>query len=124
MRDGPGWNAVVSCLAGSSRPWATHASLLVVNLRQVQVEDTDWEYSEFADYDLGQAVAHMTIQAHAMGLGCRQFRAFDKEALTIELAVPTHWEILTMTAIGAVPTTAQRGPRASARERDIAWPRH
>lgn len=54
----------------------TTATLLVVNLCHVRVEDTDWDYSEFAGYGLGQAVAHMTIQAHSMGLACRQFRAF------------------------------------------------
>jgi hypothetical protein len=26
------------------------------------------EYSEFSRYDLGQAVAHMTLQAQALGL--------------------------------------------------------
>lgn len=24
-----------------------------------------WAYSDFADYDLGQSVAHLTLQAHA-----------------------------------------------------------
>nr|WP_306237691.1 MULTISPECIES: nitroreductase family protein [unclassified Ornithinimicrobium] len=123
LRDGVGWDAVLGAVAGSSRPWATQASMLVVNLAHVQVEDTDWEFSEFSVYDLGQAVAHMTIQAHAMGLGCRQFRAFDKEVLTAELAVTAHWEILTMTAVGAVPVGADRGPGAGVREPDITWPR-
>lgn len=50
---------------GAVRPrrGAPSASLLVVNLAHVEVEDAPgWEYSEFARYDLGQAVAHMTIQ--------------------------------------------------------------
>lgn len=47
-----GWAAVLGCVAASSRPWATQASLLVVNLCHVRVEDTDWEFSEFAQYDL------------------------------------------------------------------------
>ena len=48
--------------------WAPGASLIVVNVAHVFVEETDgWEYSEFSRYDLGQAVAHMTIQGLAMG---------------------------------------------------------
>jgi hypothetical protein len=54
-------------LTGSSAAWAPSASLLVANLCHRYVEGTDWEYSEFADYDLGQAVAH-TLQAQALGL--------------------------------------------------------
>ena len=63
----------MDCLAGSSRPWASQAGLLVVNMSHLSVAGTDWDFSEFAQYDLGQAVAHMTIQAHSMGLACRQF---------------------------------------------------
>nr|WP_237723918.1 nitroreductase family protein [Dermacoccus nishinomiyaensis] len=94
-----------------------------MNLSHVYVEDTDWEFSEFSIYDLGQAVAHMTIQAHSMGLSCRQFRAFDKDAVGRLLEVPPHWDVVTMTAIGRAPSEAERGPRASQRETAIAWPR-
>lgn len=79
MRGSDGHAALVAHLAGSSAAWAPSAALLVVNLSHTRVEDTEWEYSEFSQYDLGQAVAHMTIQAQSMGLACRQFRAFDRE---------------------------------------------
>lgn len=116
-------SALVQHLAGSSTPWAPAATLLVVNLAHTRVEDTDWEYSEFSQYDLGQAVAHMTIQAQSMGLACRQFRAFDREAVTRLLEVPDHWDVMTMTAIGRAAPTAERGPRASTREASVVWPR-
>jgi nitroreductase len=76
---------------------------LVANLSHRLVEDTDWDYSEFAQYDLGQAVAHMTLQARALGLQARQFRAFDREALAAEFDVPSHWEPTTMCALGRSP---------------------
>ena len=66
---------LVHHLASSSAQWAPTASLLVANLSHRLVEDTDWDYSEFALYDLGQAVAHMTVQARALGLYVRQFRS-------------------------------------------------
>jgi hypothetical protein len=65
----------------------------------------------------------MTIQAHAMGLSCRQFRAFDQDALTALLHVPDHWQVMTMTAIGRAAPTAQRGPGTGMREANILWPR-
>ena len=87
-------------LARSAAQWAPDAGLLVVAMAHRFVEDTEFEYSEFADYDLGQAVAHLTIQAQAMGLACRQFRAFDLDALTADLAPAAGWHVVSMIAVG------------------------
>jgi nitroreductase len=118
-------------LAGSSRPWAADASVLIANLAHRYVQDTTWEYSEFSLYDLGQAVAHMTIQAQALGLFARQFRAFNRDALHADFAVPEHGEIATITAIGR-PAGAASSESASDAERplgrqrraleDLLWP--
>jgi nitroreductase len=94
---------LVPHLARSSSAWAPGASLLMANLCHRHVAGTDWEYSEFAAYDLGQAVAHLTFQATALGLAVRQFAAFDREAVTREFAVAGHWQVTTMSAIGRVP---------------------
>jgi nitroreductase len=102
-RGTPGHDALLARLAPSSRRWAPSASALVVNLAHATVEDTDWQFSEFSHYDLGQAVAHMTVQASALGLSCRQFRAFDLDGLTGDLDVPPGWSVVTMTAIGQAP---------------------
>lgn len=115
-------------LAPSSLRWAADASVLVVNLAHLYVDETDWEYSEFARYDLGQAVAHMTIQALSMGLGTHQFRAFDRDAITREFDVPSSWEAASMTAIGR-PGRVSDGAKNSGTTRDrlsraeITWAR-
>ncbi len=117
---------LVRHLAASSARWAPTASLLVANLSHRYVADTDWDYSEFSQYDLGQAVAHMTLQAQALGLAVRQFRAFDRASVTAEFGVPDHWEVTTMSAIGRVPTTAGVPSRDAGRRRrslqQILWP--
>lgn len=118
-------------LTGSSAPWASTASLLIANLAHRFVEGTDWEYSEFSLYDLGQAVAHMTLQAESLGLSARQFRAFDRGGLTVDFAVPGHWEVTTMVAVGRpavadAPAPVVEMASSSARQRravsDILWP--
>jgi len=116
-------------LARSSARWAPSASILVINLCHRYVEDTDWEYSEFSLYDLGQAVAHMTIQAQSLGLFARQFRAFDRAAVAAEFDVPDHWQVTSMTAFGrlpkgqAAPTTPESGhPRGRSSLTQITWP--
>jgi nitroreductase len=87
-------------LAPSSARWAMDAGLLVVTLTRRHVDATQLRYSEFADYDLGQAVAHMSVQARAMGLDTHQFRAFDLEGLTKELDPDPGWAIVSMVAVG------------------------
>ncbi|MFI1654054.1 nitroreductase family protein [Streptomyces sp. NPDC020472] len=96
----PDHERVVRHLAPSSARWATDAGLLVVTLTRRHVNDTELLYSEFADYDLGQAIAHMTLQAEALGLASHQFRAFDMEGLTKELSPNPGWSIVSMVALG------------------------
>jgi nitroreductase len=97
-------------LAPSSARWAPTASILVVNLCHRYVEGTDGDFSEFSLYDLGQAVAHMTIQAQSLGLFARQFRAFDQAGIVAEFDVPDHWQVTSMSAFGRLPVTAASPP--------------
>ncbi len=110
-------------LAPSSARWATDASLLVVTLTRRHVEDTQLPYSEFADYDLGQAIAHMTVQAQAMGLAVHQFRAFDLEGLTKELDPNPGWVIVSMVAVGTAADrpSGARDRRSVAHLRSAPW---
>lgn len=104
-------------LAASTARWAPTASLLLANLSHRFVEDTDWEYSEFAHYDLGQAIAHLTFQARALGLFVRQFRAFDRDALAADFAVPDHWEVTMMAAVGRLPEGIEQATHRMAHDR-------
>ncbi len=116
---------LVRHLAPSTASWAPRASLLVANLSHRYVEGTDWEYSEFSLYDLGQAVAHLTFQAQAFGFAVRQFRAFDRAAVAAELNVSEHWEVSTMAAIGrAAVVTEDAGTRVRRSLSDLRWPRN
>lgn len=120
---------LVRHLARSSGAWVPAASVLVANLAHVYVEGTsDWEYSEFSRYDLGQAVAHMTVQGLAMGLDAHQFRAFDREAVASEFNVPAHWEVTSMTAFGLAAhapgeVSSPGTSRARVTREEITWAR-
>jgi nitroreductase len=94
--------AFVELLAPSVRRWAPAASALVFTLNQVASgpEDDALGYSDYAQYDLGQAVAHLTLQAAALGLGVHQFAAFDHDGLASLAGVPRHWRVTTGLAIG------------------------
>jgi nitroreductase len=96
----PAYDRVVPHLARSSARWALDAELLIVTLTRRWVDDPEISYSEFADYDLGQAVAHLTVQAQATGLAAHQFRAFNLDGLTAELRPNAGWEIVSLLAVG------------------------
>lgn len=129
-RGEPAHGRLVRHLAKSAAAWAPTAGLLIANLSHRFVQDTDWDYSEFCAYDLGQAVAHMSFQAQSLGLHVRQFRAFDRAGLAAEFDVPQHWEVMTMSAIGHVPPNPalDATPNSSrpARQRrpstELRWP--
>ncbi|WP_223586230.1 nitroreductase family protein [Microbacterium sp. OVT16B] len=115
-------------LARSSSIWAADAGLLLANLAHRNVEGSDFEYSEFAQYDLGQALAHLTFQAYEMGMQVHQFRAFDRAAVADEFQVPPHWEVTSMAAIGVPEADARHLTGAgTSRERmpldAITWAR-
>ncbi len=92
----------VPLLAPSVRRWAPAASALVFALHQVASgpERDALPYSDYAAYDLGQAVAHLSVQAAALGLSTHQFAAFDHGGLAAACEVPPHWSVTTGVAIG------------------------
>jgi hypothetical protein len=47
-----------------------------------------------------------------MGVATRQFRAFDREGLTREFAVPPHWEVSTITALRSARQPPNHTPAA------------
>jgi nitroreductase len=92
---------MVDVLSSANQAWAPSASAILLTLHQVATdEDHEISYSDYAMFDLGQAVAHITVQARSMGLQVRQFGGFDHRAATERFAVPPHWVVTTGIALG------------------------
>lgn len=109
--------AFVPHLSRGNAGWVPRASLvLVAGVEVVDVKDPDT-----ARYDLGQAVAHVTLQAQAMGLHAHQLAGFDKDAAARDLGAPASVRLMTAVAIG-VPgdpaEVAERDAGRDQRERD------
>ena len=107
-----------SVLNGSSSVEAQRATADGFNV--TVVDDATWTAmtaAQFAHYDLGQAIAHLTFQARALGLFVRQFRAFDRDAVAAEFDVPDHWEVTTMAAIGRLPEGVEPASHRAAHDR-------
>ena len=109
---------------GNSR-WVPRASLvLLVGAQFAPDERGEGGYKPLhADFDTGQAAAHLTLQAIAMGLHAHQFAGFDKEAVASALGVPSYVRLLSAIAVGVrgnpadVPAhDAERDDRVRRRE--------
>lgn len=82
-------------LLGFNQAWAGRVSALILTLAQVE---KDGEVNPTAHYDLGQAVAHLTFQAEALGIDVHQMTGFDRDKFEFE--IPAGYEIVTVVALG------------------------
>jgi nitroreductase len=93
---------LVEALSRGNVGWVPQASVVLVTVAHTGTGDEPDapSYSDYADYDLGQAVAHLTVQASALGLDVHQFAGFDHAALTEAFDVPSYFTVKTGIAIG------------------------
>jgi nitroreductase len=110
------FDLVTQALASGNQPWAPDASLYVVAVALPEGEDGTAH--RWAEYDTGQAVAHLTTQAHALGLHVHQMGGFDPEAIRRDFELPEGAAPVTVTAIGRA-AAAERLPERY-RDRETA----
>ncbi|MEW2459130.1 MULTISPECIES: nitroreductase family protein [unclassified Microbacterium] len=70
---------IVDALMGFNQAWAGNAAALIVAI--AETETADGTPLTHALYDLGQAVAHLSVQAHHDGLVVHQMSGFDPEVV-------------------------------------------
>ncbi len=107
---------LVAHLSRGNSGWVPLAAAVFLSAGHVSTgADADAPaYSDYALYDVGQAAAHLTLQARSMGLHSHQFAGFDHEGLAADLGLPATHVLLTGIAVGL------RGDPASADERTAA----
>jgi nitroreductase len=93
---------LVEHLSRGNRGWVPRAAVVfVVGAQIAPDEQGEGGYKPVhADYDTGQAAAHLTVQAHASGLHAHQFAGFDREGFAAALGVPAHVRPLAGIAVG------------------------
>jgi len=89
--------ALLDALHEGNRRWAGDAAALVVALAERR---RDGRPVPTAAYDVGLAVAQMTLQAEASGLATHQMGGFDHERVRAVLAVGDDLAPLVVVAIG------------------------
>ena len=108
-------------LSRGNSGWVPRASaVLIVGAQLAPDEDGEGGYKPFhAEYDTGQAAAHLTLQARAMGLHAHQFAGFDKAAVADELGVPAYYKLMAGIAVGVRGTSDDVPERDREREHRV-----
>lgn len=90
---------LLGLLSANNQAWAGRAGLLMVTVARLRFTNNG-NPNAVALYDLGQAAAHMTLQAVTLGLAAHQMRGFDVERARTELGVPAEHDPVSCIAIG------------------------
>ncbi|HCJ49742.1 MAG TPA: nitroreductase [Microbacterium sp.] len=104
---------IVDALVGFNQGWAPDAAALVVF---VAATEADGKPLRWSSYDVGQAAAHFTVQAHAAGLFTHQMGGFDAGALAASFSLPDNLRPLTVTAVGSLGDFASASEKVQERE--------
>ena len=87
--------ALLAALMPGNRTWAGDAAALI--LVAAETEDAEGSPRRWAVYDAGQAAAHLTVEAAALGLAMRQMGGFVAEDLP---ALPANVVPMAVLAVG------------------------
>src|ERR1700712_1065843 len=87
-------------LMGFNQSWTPNASVLIVAI--AEITDEDGKPRRWAQFDLGQAMAHLSVQAHADGLHVHQMGGIEVAGLRETFGLDERWEPVTVTALGVV----------------------
>jgi nitroreductase len=115
---------IVDSLMGFNQAWAVNAAVLIVAVAETATEDGT--PITHALYDLGQAVAHFSVQAHHDGLHVHQMSGFDPEVVREFADLEPRFTAVTVFAVGefgdveALPEVLQQRETAPRVRRPIA----
>ncbi|MFC5910713.1 nitroreductase family protein [Streptacidiphilus monticola] len=108
------FKGLFEALMTANQEWAGDASALIGAVVEERLEDGRANPS--AAYDLGQAVAHLSAQAHAEGLHVHQMGGFHPERVRAAFGVPEGFLPLTVVAVGRLAPADRLPPELHARE--------
>ena len=103
------YKKIFDTLVEFNQMWAVNAPVLILNCGKTTIKDDDsngvWQY------DLGQAVAHMSIEAMDEGIYMHQMSGFDPLKASKLFNLPKHIQAVSVAAAGYMGDPAILHPR-------------
>lgn len=93
------WNKIMETLVSFNQQWARLAPVLVISIGK-KVSSKGNKPNNVYQYDLGQSVAHLTVQATEEGLFMHQMGGFDPKKAAEIFDIPEEYQATTVFAIG------------------------
>jgi nitroreductase len=93
------FDTLAGTLMEGNRRWAGRAPMLVLGVAQSFYSKNGKPYRH-SWYDLGQSVAHLTIQATSLGLSVHQMGGFDAEKARDLFSIPDGYDPVVVFAVG------------------------
>lgn len=106
---------ILGNLKPNNQTWAHNASVLLVACAMTNADDGNRQ--RWAEYDTGQAVATMTIQASELGLHVHQMAGFEVDGIREAFGLPEQLTPITAVAIGKFDPEAELPEVLAERER-------
>ncbi len=82
--------------------WTKTAPVLVLCVADTMSTKNPGKPNPTHAYDLGQAVAHLSFQAHADGLHVHQMSGFDMKKAALAFEVPERFKVVSAIALGYI----------------------
>ncbi|MEI7662182.1 MAG: nitroreductase family protein [Bacteroidota bacterium] len=101
MNPDDSWQKIFSTLNEGNRPWNREVPVLILACGN-KISSWDGGISPFFQYDVGQAVAHLSLEATHQGLHLHQMGGFSATAARELFEIPEDFEVLTVIAIGYI----------------------
>jgi nitroreductase len=93
------FDRLLSCLDEKNRRWAKVAAVLILSVAS-KVFAKSGKANRHALHDVGLAVAQLTFQATALGLGVHQMAGFSTERARDRYGIPDEFEPVAVLAVG------------------------
>lgn len=106
---------LLNCLTEGNIRWAKAAPVLMFSVAQLHRKDRP---NRHAFHDVGQAVAHLTVQALALGLYVHQMGGFHQDKARETFQIPKTHEVVAGIAVGYLGPMEQLPEDLQERERE------
>jgi nitroreductase len=93
------FDKLLACLTPGNQAWARSAAGLIITVARREFAARP-QPNRTSHYDLGQAVAHFSFQASALGLVVHQMAGLDLEQARVAAVIPEGHEPVTAVAFG------------------------
>jgi len=100
------FSKILDSLDDGNRSWAQNAPVLVLSVGKKTQNRNDRPNSSYR-YDLGQAVAHLSIQATEEGLYVHQMGGFNPDLCRQAFSIPPDFDPITVFAVGFLGDPSQ-----------------